>query len=315
MSDSEGDDDDVVHVVSEALPGAPATAATAAKKKKKKKKKPAAAVALSEADMKDLYARAMANGEQDVPVDKRLSTPMIYGGFKFTGALRPAYVTRQMQVPEHIERPDHWKTGQPDGEIAEGRGAPIHVYTPEEIERLRKACRIGREVLDIARAFLRPGVTGDELDRVVFQACVDRNAYPSPLNYWHFPKSFCVSANEVICHGIPDCRPIADGDIVNLDISVFVHGMHSDLNETFLVGNVDAEGTHLVKTAFLALQAAQRMIKPGTFYRDLGNEISKVAGAGGCAVVKKYCGHGVGRLLCVSSSSFSSARQHRGKSD
>ena len=98
---------------------------------------------------------------------------------------------------------------------------------------------IGREVLDIASRYLRSGVTSDEIDRIVYSACIDKGVYPSPLNYYKFPKSLCISVNEVICHGIPDCRPIQDGDIVNLDISVYVDGYHSDLNETFLIGNVD----------------------------------------------------------------------------
>jgi methionyl aminopeptidase len=116
------------------------------------------------------------------------------------------------------------------------------VYTPEEIEGIREACRIGREVLDAGAAAVKAGVTCEEIDRVVHEATVERNAYPSPLNYHQFPKSLCTSVNEVICHGIPDMRELVDGDIVNLDISVYYNGFHADLNETFFVGNVDSEG-------------------------------------------------------------------------
>jgi len=151
--------------------------------------------------------------------------------------------------------------------------------------------------LDIAGRYVRAGVTGDDIDRIVHYACIERNAYPSPLNYYDFPKSVCVSVNEIICHGIPDFRPLQDGDIVNIDISVYVDGVHSDLNEMFMIGEVDEEGRNLVKTAYLALQAACRMIKPGTYYRDVGSEITKVATKGGCAVVRKYSGHGVGKLF------------------
>jgi methionyl aminopeptidase len=274
--------------------GAPA--AGKKKKKNKKKKKPGKKPGLNPEEFEAFCGRALALREA-VPDELKLKVPQSFGSFAFTGALRPAYVTKQLRMPAHIAAPDHADRGLPIGEMMEGRGAPIHVYSPEEIVRVRRACQIGREVLDVARHFLKAGVTGDELDLVVYQACVERNAYPSPLNYHNFPKSLCVSPNETICHGIPDCRPVQDGDIVNLDVSVFVDGMHADLNETFTVGRVDEESRGLVKTSFAALQVAQRMIKPGTFYRDVGNEITRVARLGGCAVVTKYCGHGVGRLF------------------
>lgn len=121
-----------------------------------------------------------------------------------------------------------------------------------------------------------------------------------------------MSVNEVICHGIPDCRVIEDGDIVNLDVSVYKDGFHSDLNETFLVGkpeelrkiftltflgNCDADSKRLVRTAYDCLSSAQELIKPGTMYRDLGGTISRIASQNQCSVVKSYCGHGVGRLF------------------
>lgn len=129
---------------------------------------------------------------------------------------------------------------------------------------------------------------------MVFQACVDRRVYPSPLNYFRFPKSLCVSPNEVICHGIPDCRPLEAGDIVNLDISIYHKGFHSDLNETFLIGVCDEDSQKVVRTAYQCLLATSRLIRPGTFYRDLGNVISKEAARNNCSVVTSYCGHGVG---------------------
>jgi len=162
---------------------------------------------------------------------------------------------------------------------------------------MREACRLGREVLDLVGRALKPGVTGDYLDRVVYHACCEREIYPSPLNYSGFPKSVCVSPNEVICHGIPDLRPIQDGDIVNLDVSIFYKGFHSDLNETFLVGQVDEQKTKVVRAAYESLLAAASMLKPGVMYRDLGAAISATAGSHGCSVVNSYTGHGVGRLF------------------
>ncbi len=131
----------------------------------------------------------------------------------------------------------------------------------------------------------------------IHEAIIARGAYPSPLNYHCFPKSICTSLNEVICHGIPDFRPLQDGDIVNLDVSVYYNGYHSDLNETFLVGPVDDDGRRLVETSFRCLAAAIEMVKPGTLYRDFGTAISKVAKAAGCSVVNTYCGHGIGTLF------------------
>jgi methionyl aminopeptidase len=156
---------------------------------------------------------------------------------------------------------------------------------------------MGREVLDLAGKALRVGVTTDEIDRVVHEACIERECYPSPLNYYRFPKSVCTSVNEVICHGIPDYREIEDGDIVNVDVTTYCRGYHGDLNETYMVGNVDEDGERLVKTAFDCLGAALRMVKPGTLYRDLGSAIHKTATANGCSVNKTYCGHGIGTLF------------------
>jgi methionyl aminopeptidase len=107
----------------------------------------------------------------------------------------------------------------------------IKKYSTEELEGVRAACRVGRAVLDAASAALRPGITTDAIDCIVHEETVKRGAYPSPLNYHCFPKSVCTSVNEVICHGIPDLRPLEDGDIVNLDISVYIGGFHADLNE------------------------------------------------------------------------------------
>lgn len=113
-----------------------------------------------------------------------------------------------------------------------------------------------------------------------------------------FPKSVCTSVNEVVCHGIPDYREVQDGDIVNIDVSVYNRGgYHGDLNETFCVGNVDDEGKMLVKTAFDSLAAAIDMVKPDTLYRDFGTAIHKTASKNKCSVVRTYCGHGIGSLF------------------
>eukprot|EP01041_Mallomonas_annulata_P002099 gene2099-4104_t len=226
--------------------------------------------------------------------------PTEFEGFEFTGSLRPCQKTPKRTVPDSIKRPDYAThiRGIPISEEKDKRtNSSIRVYTPEEIQGIRDACRIGREVLDAAGAIVRPGVTCDEIDRVVHEATVSRNAYPSPLNYHMFPKSVCTSLNEVICHGIPDMRPLQDGDIVNVDVSVYYNNYHADLNETFMVGNVDDNSKRLVQCAYNTLAAAVALVKPGTLYRDLGEIIQKVAHSAGCTVVRTYCGHGVGELF------------------
>jgi len=207
-------------------------------------------------------------------------------------------------VPESIRKPDY--AVHPQGaSLSEQRdranNSSIRVYSSKELDGevgLRHACRMGREVLDEASKALRVGVSTDEIDRVVHEACIERDCYPSPLRYYNFPKSVCTSVNEVICHGIPDYREVQDGDIVNIDVTVYNRGgYHGDLNETFLVGHVDDAGQKLVRTAFDCLSKALNKVKPGVLYRDLGTVISKTAQAQKCSVVRTYCGHGIGSLF------------------
>lgn len=225
-----------------------------------------------------------------------------FNGYTFTGDLRPAPLSATRVVPPHIKRPDYadhmeGRSMSEEGMKLGGRGNGIPVYTPAQIKGIRQACKIGREVLDEAGKAVRAGATTDEIDRVTHEATIERNAYPSPLNYYNFPKSVCTSVNESICHGIPDGRELRDGDIVNVDVSAYFGGYHGDLNETFLVGRVDEEGVGLVETAFRCLAAAVYMVQPGAMYRDLGGSISKIARERGCQVVKTYCGHGIGELF------------------
>jgi len=222
----------------------------------------------------------------------------LYPGYSYTGPLRPyPRASRRTDLPSHIGRPDYWKDGKPLSEI-ESRGiGQIRVLNAEEIEGMRLAGRLGREVLDVAAGMVRAGVTCQEIDDAVFEACVKRECYPSPLNYRGFPKSCCTSVNEVICHGIPDTRPLQDGDILNIDITVYKNGFHGDLNETFLVGNVDEGGRKLVEASYESLRRAIEQVKPGAKYRDIGGVIQKYINSCGFSVVRSYCGHGINQLF------------------
>jgi len=228
---------------------------------------------------------------------KEVELPPKFEGFAFTGPLRPAIVSPYREVPEHIPKPAYAKTGRDEGEKKARASSVITANSAKEIEIMRSVSKLGREVLDLAAKAVKVGVTTDEIDRIVHEACIERNCYPSPLNYYKFPKSCCTSVNEIICHGIPDSRPLENGDIVNIDVSVFKDGMHSDLNETYFVGDVSSDSIHLVNATKDCLDKAIQSVKPGMLYRDLGNIITKVAHNEGLSVVKTYCGHGVGKYF------------------
>ena len=155
--------------------------------------------------------------------------------------------------------------------------------------------QLGRYVLQQTAKQIKPGVTTDQLDKYVHALCMANNSYPSPLNYHGFPKSVCTSINEVICHGIPDKRKLKEGDIINLDISLFKNGFHTDLNATFPVGKIDADSQKLIDVTRKSLDNAIKICKPGTPFRNIGNEIQPTCDAEGFSVVKTYTGHGVGR--------------------
>jgi len=221
-------------------------------------------------------------------------------GYNFTGRLRPAAQSNTRIVPDHIPRPDYANhpEGYPLSEMKLKGNTYIRQLDDNEIEGLRVACRLGREVLDEAAAAVAPGVTTDEIDRIVHEATVDRECYPSPLNYYQFPKSCCTSVNEVICHGIPDMRPLQGGDICNVDVTVYHRGYHGDLNETCFVGEVSDKVKNLVVNTWECLEKAiSECVKPGTKYREVGNVIQKHATTGGYSVVRSYCGHGIHKLF------------------
>ncbi|MDP2437992.1 MAG: type I methionyl aminopeptidase [archaeon] len=227
------------------------------------------------------------------------SLPSQFAGFSFTGPLRPAAITPQRPLPKELGKasvPNYARSGFPSDEAAaDRRGIPV--YTARDAEGMRRACRLAREVLDVAGWLVRAGVTTEEIDAAVYEACLARGCYPSPLNYRGFPKSCCTSINEIICHGIPDTRPLKEGDIVNIDVSVFHEGYHGDINEMFFVGRVGEEGKRLVQAAYECMYAAIEQALPGKMYRHLGDHIQKRAARDGLSVVRSYCGHGIGKLF------------------
>jgi methionyl aminopeptidase len=207
--------------------------------------------------------------------------------------IQPGRVSPMRAVPPEIGRPDYASTGEPR------RWAEPMVKSPDVIARMRVAGRVAAEVLAETGAAVRPGVTTDELDVICHEACLRKGAYPSPLNYHGYPKSLCTSVNEVICHGIPDDRALQDGEIVNLDVTVFLDGVHGDTNATYLVGDVDEASRTLVRATRECLDLGIAAVAPGRPISDIGRAIEAHAARHRFGVVRTFVGHGIGEQFHI----------------
>ncbi len=209
--------------------------------------------------------------------------------------IRPGRVSPLRPVPDTITKPT-WA----DGGSVERWDEP-RVKSPDIIERMRRTGREAADTLAALGQLIQPGITTEEIDAACHQMAIDRNSYPSPLEYPGmvdpFPKSLCTSVNEVICHGIPDDRPLADGDIVNLDVTLFKEGVHGDTNATFYVGRVDEESQRLVRVTRECLERGIEAAKPGRPFNEIGRAIQDHAEAAGFGVVRDFVGHGIGQQL------------------
>jgi methionyl aminopeptidase len=203
-------------------------------------------------------------------------------------AIAPAAISPRRPVPDSISRPEYVDRPAP----APYTGS--EVKDAETIERIRAASRLAARARELVGAHVTPGVTTDELDRVGHEFLCDHGAYPSTLGYKGFPKSLCSSVNEVVCHGIPDARVIEDGDIVNIDITAFLDGVHGDTNATFLAGDVDEETRLLVERTHEALDRAIKAVRPGRRVSVIGRVIESYARRFGYGVVREFTGHGIG---------------------
>jgi methionyl aminopeptidase len=204
-----------------------------------------------------------------------------------TQGIQPAAISPERQVPPSIARPAYVGRNEP----APYTGS--HVQSLETIERMRVAGQIAAQAMHAAAAEIAPGVTTDDLDRVAHEFLIDHGAYPSTLGYRGFPKSCCTSVNEVICHGIPDARPLEDGDLVKIDITAYIGGVHGDNCATFFCGEVDDDSRLLTERTREALDRAIRAVKPGRQVNVIGRVIESYAKRFGYGVVRDYTGHGV----------------------
>ena len=243
-------------------------------------------------------------------VNSRQGHFLLYGGggfgapkkpaFKYTGPLKPGVVGPKLDVPITIQRPDYAKDGVPKLGANKGNLWDVKPCAEEDIPRMRKAGKIAREVLDSAIRMVEPGLTTMEIDAHVHKETIARDSYPSPLNYHGFPKSCCTSINEIICHGIPDTTVLKEGDIMNIDVTIYHDGVHGDCSETVFVGGVDKcdpKIVDLVKTTYDAWKAAIDFCAPGKKYNEIGGIIEDIIKPKGYASVKEFCGHGIGRVF------------------
>lgn len=205
-----------------------------------------------------------------------------------TGVLIPGVLSPERHVPSNIIRPPYvGKTTPPAHTTGD-------VYDAETIEKIRRAGKISSQALDLIGSVIRPGMTTDEIDQIGHDYVISHGAYPSTLGYRGYPKSLCTSVNEVICHGIPDDTVIQEGDLVNVDITSYLDGVHGDTNRTFIVGETSPEVRDLVERTHEALNRGIKAVAPGREVNVIGRAIESYAKRFGYGVVRDFTGHGVG---------------------
>ena len=204
------------------------------------------------------------------------------------GRVQAGVVSPRRSVPSQIARPPYADSGEVT------RWNESAIKSAEIIEKMRHAGAVAAEVLRLAGEAVKPGVTTDEIDAYVHELCIARNSYPSPLNYMGYPKSVCTSVNEVICHGIPDSRKLENGDIINLDVTCYIGGVHGDTNATFAVGEIDAESRDLIRVTEECIWRGIEAVQAGRPLSDIGRAIEDHAKIYKLGVVRAFVGHGIG---------------------
>jgi methionyl aminopeptidase len=208
-----------------------------------------------------------------------------------TGSIMPGMVSKQLDVPAAIMRPEYVGKNSP----SEWTGG--HVKNPEQVEKIRAAGKLAAQAIELAGSLITPGISTNDLDVIVHEFLVSKGAYPSTLGYRGFPKSCCTSVNEIICHGIPDDLEIREGDIVNIDVTAYLDGFHGDSNVTFKVGQVSEEVSLLVDRTKEALDRAIASVMPGRAINVIGRTIESFAKRFNYGVVRDFTGHGIGEAF------------------
>ncbi|KAK4263755.1 hypothetical protein QN277_029130 [Acacia crassicarpa] len=206
--------------------------------------------------------------------------------------LRRGRVSPRLPVPDNIPKPPYVDSNTLP-EISSG----YQILNSDGIAKMRAACELAARVLNYAGTLVMPSITTNEIDKAVHQMIVDAGAYPSPLGYGGFPKSVCTSVNECMCHGIPDSRQLQNGDIINIDVTVYLNGYHGDTSKTFFCGDVTDAMRKLVKVTEECMERGIAVCKDGAPFRKIGKRISEHAEKYGYGVVERFVGHGVGTVF------------------
>ena len=179
---------------------------------------------------------------------------------------------------------------------SQGEGV-IKLHGPEAFEGMRRAGQLAAEALDLLVAAIKPGVTTEALDDLVFEFALEHGAIPAPLNYRGFPRSICTSVNHVVCHGIPGPKPLRQGDIVNVDVTLILDGWHGDSSRMYAVGAISRRAERLIEVTYEALMRGVAAVKPGRRTGHIGAAIQAYAESERCSIVRDFCGHGLGRVF------------------
>jgi methionyl aminopeptidase len=180
----------------------------------------------------------------------------------------------------------------------QNNGSTIYLKTSEEIEKMRVACRLAADVLDMVTPYVQAGISTEELDKICHEYIVHvQKAIPAPLNYRGFPKSICTSVNHQICHGVPNSKRLKDKDIINIDITVIKEGYHGDTSKMFCIGEPSIRAKRLIETTYECLWVGIKQVRPWVDLNVVGQAIQKLAESRHFSVVQEYCGHGIGRAF------------------
>ncbi|XP_016975976.1 methionine aminopeptidase 1D, mitochondrial [Drosophila rhopaloa] len=209
---------------------------------------------------------------------------------KYETIVSTGLVSPERSVPEEIEKPCYYFKNMPPGNTL---GSP-EIKTPSQIEAMRLSGKLAARVLRECGKLATVGTTTDEIDAFAHGRIIEANAYPSPLRYAGFPKSICTSINNIACHGIPDDRQLANGDIINIDVTVFLNGYHGDCSKTFLVGDVDERGSFLVEATSSCLDQCISLCGPDVEFKEIGKFIEKYCDERGLESIAVFIGHGIG---------------------
>jgi methionyl aminopeptidase len=189
-----------------------------------------------------------------------------------------------------------------DGQVSEApalhrRTSTIKIHDAEGFEGMRRAGRLAAECLDLLTDHVKPGVVTDDLDRLAREFILDNGALPACLGYRGYTRTVCISPNHVVCHGIPGERPLRDGEIANIDVTIIVDGWHGDTSRMYIVGDVPARARRLVDVTYEGFERGLAQVKPGATFGDIGHAIQTYVESQRCSVVRDFCGHGLGRVF------------------